>query len=263
MKNKRLLIIITVLVSLMLACNISIGGDTTPPTAVVVVVTQLVPADTAVPQVEATATTEALPLPSDTPAIVATSTASAPVVTPLKDPVNCRYGPSIFYEQVYALNVGAYMPVVGKSADGGWWLAGIPTTTDKACWVGKSVTTVTGDISAIPVVPAPETFITDISLQIKPNTVNLGPSCSNTPSSPFSLKGTISTNGPLEIRWYIETEQDGRLPEKSLKFDRFGPHDVSFTFAPAIWKKGDYWIRIVITKPKSIASDTTYHVKCQ
>jgi hypothetical protein len=214
--------------------------------------------------VEATATeAPAVEQPTTEPTVAATSTASAPVVTPLKDPVNCRFGPSIFYEQVYALNVGAYMPVVGKSADGSWWLAGIPTTTDKACWVGASVTTITGDTSNIPKVAAPDAFITDVSLQVKPNSVNLGKNCAVGPFPTFSVKGIITTNGPLEIRWHIETEQNGVMPEKVLKFDRFGPHPVSFDFVPSVWEKGDFWIRIVITKPKAIASDTTYQVKCQ
>ena len=268
MKNTRLLIIMTMLVSLMLACNISVGGDSAAPaTPVVVVVTQLVPADTAAPQEEPTATSIPADQPTDEPVVVATSTASTPLVTPVKDPVNCRFGPSIFYEQIYALNVGAYMPVVGKSADGGWWLAGIPSSStnnqNQACWVGKSVTNISGDTSNIPTVAAPEAFITDASLKIKPNLVNAGVGCATPPSTPFALTGIIVTNGPLEIRWYVETEQDGRLPEKVLKFDRFGPHPVSFTFAPSVWQKGNYWIRIVITKPKSMVSDTTYQVKCQ
>jgi hypothetical protein len=231
----------------------------------VIVVTQLVAQDTAIvaPTDEAAATSTPEPLPTETAGIVATSTASTPMVTPLKDPVNCRFGPSIFWEQVYALEVGAYLPVVGKSADGGWWLVAIPDTDNKACWVGKSVTVVSGDVSALATVPAPEAFISDVNLRIRPNSVNAGVSCANPPSTPFTLNGSISTNGPLEIRWYIETEQDGRQPEKVLKFDRYGVHPISFTFVPLVWEKGDFWIRIVVTKPKNYVSDVTYQVKCQ
>ena len=263
MKRNRLLIVISVLVGLMMACNISIGGDTPPTTTpVVIVVTQIVPADTDVPQVEATETPEEV-VPTEEPTIAMTSTASTPMVTPLKDPVNCRFGPSVGYEQVSALNVGAYMPVVGKSADGGWWLVGIPNSDNRTCWVGKTVTTITGETGSLPTVPAPEAFVTDVQLQIKPKLFNLGPGCTNIPSSPFTLTGIISTNGPLEIKWRIETEQDGRMPEKSLKFDKFGPHPVSFTFAPSTWEKGNFWIRIVVLKPVSMAADVTYQVKCE
>lgn len=262
MKNARFLIIITLLVSLMLACNISIGDAPPPPapTAVVVVVTQLVVPDTAVPQTaEPTQTPE--PLPTETEAIVATSTASAPVVTPLKDPVNCRYGPSIFYDHVTSLNVGAFMPIIGKSADGGWWQVAANEKT--ICWVGASVTTTSGELSGIQAVAAPEGIITDVKLQIKPSSFNLGKGCTKIPNIPFTVRGIISTNGPLTIKWHIETEQNGVEATKTLKFAEYGPHDVSWTFVPQVWEKGNYWIRIVVTSPISIASDTIYNVSCQ
>jgi len=265
MKSNRLLIVIAVLVSLMLACNVSIGDTTAPPTAAVVVVTQLVPADTATPQPEATGTDEPQPTDEATATAGPTSTASAPMVTPLKDPVNCRFGPSILFEQEYALQVGAYMPVVGKSADKGWWLVGIPGSNNQACWVGASVTTITGDQSGIQTVAAPQAFITDVKLQISPDLVNLGSGCANIPSDPFSITAFISANGPLEIVWHVETQQGGSVStsDHSLKFEKFGTQKVSFNFVPGGWKKGNFWIRIVITSPKSMASDVTYQVKCQ
>ncbi len=261
MKNYRLLIIIAVMISLMLACNVSVGDTSAPTTPIVVVVTQLVPADTSVPQQNATETPKALP--SDEPTITPTATPSAPMVTPLKDPVNCRFGPSVFYEQVFALAFGAYLPITGKSADGGWWQAQIPNSNNQNCWVAASVVSATGEMNGIPNVIAPMAFITGAKLQINPGSINLGPGCSSIPSSPFSLKGTISTNGPLEIRWHVETEQDGSLPEQTLKFLKFGSQDVSFTYVPSSWKKGNFWIRIVITKPQSMFSDVTYQIKCQ
>lgn len=139
MKKKRLYLILTLLVSLMLACNVSVGDNAPPPTAVVVVVTQIVPADTDTPQAaDATETPEPTAGPTDEPTVALTSTASVPLVTPLKDPVNCRYGPSVFFEQVYALNVGAFMPVVGKSADGGGGWRASPTPIRKpAGWANR------------------------------------------------------------------------------------------------------------------------------
>lgn len=261
MKNNRLLTIITVLVALMMACNISIGdGTSATPTPVVIVVTQTAAPETAVaPTEEATSTTA--PLPTETAGIVATSTASTPVVTPLKDPVNCRFGPSMFFEQVGALNVGEYMPVIGKSADGGWWqvLAG----EKKACWVGVAVTTVSGDLSGVQVVAAPDAFITDLKFQIKPNSANLGKNCTKIPTVPFTLKATISTNGPLTVQWHIESQQNGVEPTKTIKIAEFGPHDFTFTFAPETWKKGNYWVHIVVTKPIGMVADVTYNVSCQ
>ena len=263
MKKNRLYLIMTILVSLMLACNVSIGDNTPPPTAVVVVVTQIVAADTATPQADATETTEPTDEPTEEPTVALTSTAATPLVTPLKDPVNCRYGPSIFFEQVYALNVGAFMPVVGKSADGGWWLAAIPNTDKKACWVGKSVTTFSGDESNIPVVATPIALITGADLRVSPDFTNVGPGCSVGPFPTFAVRGTITTNGPLQIVWHMETQQDGRGPDHTIVFPQFGTQKVSFDYVPTVWKKGNFWVRLVITSPVSMATDVTYQVKCQ
>ena len=260
MKNTRLLWIILVLVGLTLACNISV--DTGAPTETIVATQVDVSASATPALAQPTETETPTAAPTVEPTAAPTSTASAPVVTPLKDPVNCRFGPSIAWEQVYALKVGEYMPVVGKSADGGWWLAAIPNSSDKTCWVGATVTVISGEMSGIPVVPPPQAFITDVQLKINPDYANLGPNCEVGPFPTFVIKGQIYANGPLEMEWSVQTQQDGFKEKHSITFKQFGYQNISFSYVPSVWKKGDFWIRVTITKPKSFASDVTYEVAC-
>jgi len=263
MKNKRLLLIIALLTSLMLACDLATGLST-PPTPIVVVVTQLVAADTALPQAQPTATEAptATALPVETAITAPTPTSSIPMVTPLKDPVNCRYGPSVNYEQVFALAVGAYAQVTGKSADGGWWQVLAGEGSSQNCWVANSVVSLSGDPGSILPVPAPAAFVTNASFQVKPDSINLGPGCVG-PYPNFSLKGTISTNGPLEVKWRIETQQDGFLTEHSFSFSKFGQQDISYNYVPSYWKKGNFWVRLIITSPQNMTYEATYRVKCE
>jgi len=262
MKNHRLFTIVLI-ASLMLACNV-VSGLTTPSTPVVIEVTRLVAQDTALPQSAATEAPTSPPAPTAvlvTPTDLPTPTASVPMVTPIKDPVNCRFGPSVNYAQVYALTVGASAQVIGKSADGGWWQIQVPENS-QACWVADSVVVSSGDLSGIATVAAPMAFVTDVKLQVKPVSINLGLGCVG-PYPTYSLKGTITVNGPVDVRWHIETQQDGQVSDHKLSFSKFGSQDISSDYIPSSWKKGNFWVHLVITSPNNMVSEATYQVKCE
>jgi len=263
MKNHTLLTIV-VIASLMLACDF-VTTVTTPPTPIVIVVTQLVAVATSLPQqaaTEAPPSATSVQAPATVTPELYTPTPSFPMVTPLKDPVNCRFGPSVNFEQVFALAVGASAQITAKSADSGWWQVQVPNGYDQNCWVANSVIVITGDLSGIPTLPAPAALVTDAKLQVKPDSTNLGPGCAG-PFPTFSLKGSISVNGPLEVTWHIETEQDGHQPDHTIHFSKFGSQDISFDYTPSSWKKGNFWVHLVITSPKSMYSEATYQIKCQ
>jgi hypothetical protein len=261
MKNKHVLIL-SVIASLMLACNLGSIISTEQPTPIVVVVTQLVPVNTPVAQPVMTDAPSALPsaVPS-TPTSAASPTASLPMVTPLKDPVNCRFGPSVNFEQVMALGVDEFAQVTGKSADGNWWQVQGQSGNYQNCWVADSVVVTSGDLSGILTVSAPAALITDVKFQISPDSINLGSSCSSS-SSNFSLKGVIYVNGPLAVKWHIETQQDGSQSEHTIKFSKYGFQNISFDYMPSSWKKGSFWVRLVISSPENRFSEVTYQIKC-
>lgn len=261
MKSNRLVIAVLIS-SLMLACNLSIGNAPLPPapSPEVVVVTQIVTVE--VPPVESTATTAPNAAPTAEPTSTPTPTPSDPMVTPLKDPVNCRYGPSVNYEQVFALKVDAFAPVTGKSSDGGWWQVQIPDVNNQFCWVAASVVVSSGDLGGIQTVSAPVSLIKDVKFQLKPVSINLGPGCVG-PFPTYSFMGTVFVNGPIEVNWQIETEQNGRVSEHTLRFSKFGSQDLSYNYTPSSWKKGNFWVRLVITSPTQILKEVTYQVKCE
>lgn len=250
MKSHRLLTVI-VIASLMLACNLPMLAGQAEPSA-----TPLVPLNAT-----QTSTTEAVAAgPSQTPTITLTPTPSVPNVTPLKDAVNCRFAPDTTFESIGALQVGATADILGKSADGGWWQIQNPGESGQ-CWVAASVTMASGNLSGIPVVAAPLASITNVTLKVKPSSINLGLGCPG-PAPVFSLKGTIYVNGPLEIKWHLETEKDGPLPEHTLSFLKFGFQDVSYDYTPSTWDKGNYWIRLIITSPTKMVTEVKYEIKC-
>jgi CSLREA domain-containing protein len=94
---------------------------------------------------EATPTSTALPTPTDAPQI--------PEITFTRNAF-CRKGPGTAYFDVTAFESGKIADIVGKNQQGSWWLVQIPGGQER-CWVADSVGDKTGDLSLLPVEPAP------------------------------------------------------------------------------------------------------------
>jgi hypothetical protein len=259
MKPRPILVALTI-AALMLACNMpGASGQPNPaptsPAGPPAVATATVSA--AAP---ATDTPNALPTDTATPAV--TDTPSTPMVTPIKDPVNCRFGPSGAYESVGAgLAVGVNAPVLGKNLDSSWFQIAASNGTEN-CWVSAAVVRSTGDFASVPLVDAPTAFVTALTLSVKPVSINLGPGCPG-PAPLFNIKGSISVNGPVLVKWHFETEQGGSMSGHSTNFSAFGATPVTASYSPAVLKKGTFWIRLIVTSPNSIMMETSYQIKCQ
>lgn len=63
--------------------------------------------------------------------------------------VNLRSGPSAAFESLGAITGGIQLAILGQSADKGWWY--VESALGKG-WVSKTVVSVTGDTSGVPVV---------------------------------------------------------------------------------------------------------------
>jgi hypothetical protein len=158
-----------------------------------------------------------------------------------------------------ALTVGTSSQIVGKTADGGWWYIVDPLNAGRKCWVAASVTNTSGNLAGIPVASAPGMTVINTSVKIKPDTINVA-GCMG-PIQPSKITGTIETNGPGTVQWHFETQQSGALTAKSTDFDGFGAQDVSMDFTPPL-TAGTYWVRLIVTSPNNMQSETEYTITC-
>jgi len=201
------------------------------------------------------------PLPSNTPPATTTSTPTVPIALPRDVAVNCRLGPGVAWIVLSALNVGTSSQIVGKTADTGWWYIVDPFSSGRNCWVSSSVTNTGGNLAGIPVAAAPQATVTDVSLDIDPNTVSVpGPGCIG-PVLPIEIAGTIETNGPTTVQWHFETQQGGAMPNQTTEFDAFGTKDFSVDYTPVL-TAGTYWVRLIVTSPNSIQAEEKYTIVC-
>jgi hypothetical protein len=93
---------------------------------------------------------------------------SGPPMVSVSQNTNCRAGPSVAYDHRYDMLVGKTAEVVGRSADGEYWVINRPDGRGQ-CWLWDEYATVTGDTSKIPVMTPPATPTPKPNITIAPD----------------------------------------------------------------------------------------------
>lgn len=250
----RLSVLLLGLALLGSACNLPLAAPVVVPQATAPAAATAVP----VTDTPAVPPTEILtPVPSDTPTVTPSPTPETPMVASKDQDVNCRFGPATTYITTGALKVGESAPIIGKSSDGGWFQIQDLRSTNK-CWVGSSVTAVTGDLSLVPFATAPQTFVIGVSADT-PDKV-IAPGCVG-PIPSLNVSGSIEVNGPIKVTYHFETQQGDTFGAATVSFPAFGSHAVSSSFKPAL-AAGTYWLKLVVTSPNKMAGQSSYKIVC-
>jgi hypothetical protein len=201
--NKSMFFISLVLILATLGCNLpSNAVPTATPTSIF-------PTQTATPAFTATPTLTLTPTVEPTPTI--------PIAWPADKGVNCRLGPSTDWVTIGALLVGETATIQGKNGDASWWYVVTKGNPSTPCWVAASVTITAGNLTGLPIINPPVASVTDVKLSLDPKDISL-PGCIG-PVQPIKFEGTISVNGPVKVKWYFETQQDGAESTDTLNFN--------------------------------------------
>ncbi len=230
---------------------IPVASDADLPTAFsmyMAPVMDFIPTDTSMPGTPATPTFTQTPL-------------TDPMVTPTSEDVNCRFGPGVTYASTGALMFGNTVPILGTIEGGGWWMITNPWDATATCWVGASVTTATGNIGSVPILPIPTGLVTAATV-----TVVGGPTihgyCGGPNAVTFSV--SITTNGPATVVYRVEIYNSAGVLIG-------GPGDENLVFASASTQTfdpggayktdcGTFLIRLTVSSPNSVTSEYTWSV---
>jgi hypothetical protein len=192
---------------------------------------------------------------------------------------NCRSGPGTVYDVVRGLPAGTTEDIIGKDASGTWWVV----QDGVRCWVSATTGTAAGDLSAVPVIPAPPTptrtataapsatptvgiiFIPSTIIILPPLNLVSGATVTADQTSylgpcPYTATwhGTITATGPLTASYvWEEVYHDGTWRQVGSSG--------SLTFSGAgTMNTADYWIqapfsqavrmRLHVTAPNSLYS---------
>jgi hypothetical protein len=157
------------------------------------------------------------------------------------------------------LEPGHPVPVEAAVEDHSWWEIRNPSNLDTSCWVGSSVTRVSGDPSGVPIAAAPNGNAIGIAVSLTP--VIHGP-CGGANTNTF--EGAITTNGPSAISYYweVDSSSGGLLatgPYATLVFYTAGTQAVvpgSFT-----GDCGSFIVKLIVTDPNWLQGQATYEVR--
>jgi uncharacterized protein YraI len=177
----------------------------------------------------------------------------------LDKPVNCRFGPGTVYLAIGALNVGAPpVQILGKNADGSWFEIDNPTDPGVKCWVSNTIVQTSGNLTLVPVFGLPSPYVVALSISVTPNWVVCpGPNSAD-------IQGTISTNGPVTVKWNINiwnrdtNTKITAAADQTLVFTKADTKTVNpGTWAPA--SCGHYYAKLTITSPAPLPTPAKHN----
>ncbi len=146
------LILLLMCALLIIACNVPFLAASKRPTPTV-----NLPTSTFTPALPPTLTVTPAPTLSPTP--------SAPQLTLNSPVVNCRTGPDVAYRSLDTINSGQTAVIAGRDDNSTWWYVRDPNNTSQFCWVSASITTTSGNLNNLPVIPSLAVIATNVTCE--------------------------------------------------------------------------------------------------
>jgi uncharacterized protein YraI len=198
--------------------------------------------------------------PTATATLAVTVTLSAPMVMADTVNANCRFGPGTDFSSVGVLMVGQTVPILGTISDQSWWQIANPGSPNTQCWVANSVTSTSGDLSKVPIVPIPTGLVVSVSVSTPAivHGICKGP-------NPTWFKVSITTNGPATVIYHLEIfNGDGTLRNKTSDTTLMFASASTQTFDPGGAYNTDcgnnFKIKVLVTSPNSKSGQATWSV---
>jgi hypothetical protein len=201
----------------------------------------------------ATATSTPPPTATHTP----TSTPAPPMVSPIDDDVRCYFGPGDVYLVDGGLLAGEEVPVLGQDEWALWWQIENPRRAGKFCWVSAEKTQITGDIALAPVVPPPLNFVTNVTVDMSPDTADI--TCGTFPYT-FNVGFTIEITGPCTVTLERSTSDGHTAPAESHTYTSGGTKSFSDYFR--VGDVGTHSFRVSIISPNSMTGEDSSEMTC-
>lgn len=171
--------------------------------------------------------------------------------------VNCRYGPGTVYVLVNEFREGQPARVLGRNDASTWWYIRDPGNPQGFCWISSKVTKVDGDPTSLPVVQAPVTSVTGMSLIVEPNRMVVA--CTQFPQT-FFFEAQITANGPALVNWQWEASTGVTSDVRTLFFDEAGTKVINEYYQ--VGAPNDYWVKLHILRPNELTEQANFRVSC-
>ncbi len=123
--------------------------------------------------------------------------------------VNVRSGPGTNFPSLGVAPFGTEGEIIGRSADGRWWVAAVPTAPGGMGWVSADCVAVT-DAADVPVIASPAPPVVIIPTATPFPTPTPQPAATATPAPQMSFTAdqtTINQGSCTTLRWSVENVQ--------------------------------------------------------
>jgi hypothetical protein len=241
-----------------LACNTSLTGAPAPAATSAPEVSPPPQASDTPSPIPPTDTPAPTPEPTSTPTAVPTATPANPFVSPLgAEDIACRWGPGDKYSVDGGLKVGERVPVTGRDDLTTWLQIQNPRREGKFCWVSLGDVLVDGNAGVAPIVPAPASIVTGVSVTLKPKNLE-APGC--TFPVTFDVSFSITTTGPAEVTFFREKSNGDKAEKETVEFKTSGTK--SFSDSYKVGSEDDYWFSVNVTSPNAITGKGDGSVTC-
>lgn len=242
MKNHRAIFLLMCAV-LMMACNFPLFAPVKP-----------TPAPTS--SLPTSASTPALPpSPTLTPSPTLSPTPAAPQLTPNSSVVNCRSGPSVAYASLDTIKSGQTAVIAGRNNDNTWWYVHDPNNASVFCWIAASVSTTSGSLSNLPVIPAPVAIVTNVMVNASATFSMCGG------PNPVIFSGAITTNGATKVsfQWEIRGAKSNTTSPQTINFSIAGTKNAP---NPGTYSAdcGSYSISLHVLSPNDISAKQNFKI---
>ncbi|MFZ5878147.1 MAG: hypothetical protein ACOY0R_02135 [Chloroflexota bacterium] len=209
------------------------------------------------------------PSPAPTPTVSMTSSATpteTPTVTPRtpsvyvtarEHPVNCRYGPGVYYAIVDRLEPYQSAQVEGQDESGNWWYLRNPNFPGAFCWAAASATDLDGDADTVPVNPPPRVTVSKVEARAEPPRITVG--CDAFPQY-LLVVAEVSVNGPTLVDWRWELSTGEHTTETALVFTEAGTQTVQKSLV--IYTPNNYWALLRILSPNELNVQVDFVANC-
>ncbi len=209
---------------------------------------------TPLPATETVTPTQTIPPPTPLPP---TSTPVELTMQVNAEIANCRFGPGTVYLNLNEIRSGRSLTAVGRNDTSTWWLVEDPINPGGTCWVSSEVIEERGDVSLLPVVPAPFITITKAELRVEPSRIVVA--CSDFPQTVF-FEAAITANGPTLFTWQWEASTGAVSDVGTLIFEQAGTQIINEYYQ--INSPNEYWVKLKILTPNEMVEQVTFPVSC-
>jgi hypothetical protein len=183
-----------------------------------------------------------------TPTETLTPTPTDPFISPDGKDISCYFGPGTEYSVDGGLLLGERVPVLGRDALTLWLQIENPRMPgmNRMCWIPIEKVIAEGDIQSAPIVEAPVSLVTAVTVNLKPKKL-VATGCVFPVT--FDVEFKIQVTGPVTVTFQRSLSTGHTAPAESVTFTKAGTK--TFSDYLRVGSEGEHWFMVTVTYPNA------------